>query len=202
MISELVFHSPSGACEGHQRNSFVTPCECIRRHATSPFPTVPLTPLHSRHHRFPHRSTPNGANLLSCCFMACFLRSVDTTFRTSVFIFDISDFDSAVACSLHENITMKISVQWTFRPIYGRFPRSVSFREYYHATLCAICLTIRLSLRKRISFRDLLCVSLSTRRGRFWELTEFDAMTNHIHRTYSDSASVATYFCVSSIHSE
>jgi hypothetical protein len=132
MISELVFHSPSGACEGHQRNSFVTPCECIRRHATSPFPTVPLTPLHSRHHRFPHRSAPNGANLLSCCFMACFLRTADT-FLTSAFVFDISDFDSAVACSLHEMITMKMSVQRILDLFTGVLRRSVSFREYHHA---------------------------------------------------------------------
>ena len=95
MISELVLHGPLGACEGHQRNSFVTPCECIRRHATSPLPTVPLALLRSRHHRFPHHSTQNGANLLSCCFMACFLRSA-VTFLTAAFIFDISDFDSAV----------------------------------------------------------------------------------------------------------
>ena len=45
MISELVFHSPSGACEGHQRNSFVTPCECIRRHATpTPHPLADGAP--------------------------------------------------------------------------------------------------------------------------------------------------------------
>lgn len=132
MISELVFHSPSGACEGHQRNSFVTPCECIRRHARSRFPAVPLTPLGSRHHRFPHRSTPNGANLLSYCFVACFLRPADT-FLTSAFMFDISDFDSAVACSPRETITRKISLKRILDLFTGRYERKYSFREYRHA---------------------------------------------------------------------
>lgn len=128
MISELVLHSPSGACEGHQRNSFVTPCECIRRHATSPLPTVPHAPLQSRHHRFPHRSTQNGANLLSRCFMACFLCSA-VTFPTAAFIFDICDFDSAVACSIQENVCAA-----SFLDLFtGVLRRSFSCREYHHA---------------------------------------------------------------------
>ena len=164
MISELVFHSPLGACEGHQRNSFVTPCECIRRHATSPLPTMPLAPLHSRHHRFPHRSTQNGANLLSCCFMACFLPSA-VTFLTAAFIFDISDFDSTVACSIQRQCLCGELLD-LFTGVLGR---SFSCREYHHAfcwfsILHFVWPSDHLRSEKQKIFPRLLYSSLSARR--------------------------------------
>jgi len=164
MISELVFHSPLGACEGHQRNSFVTPCECIRRHATSPLPTMPLAPLHSRHHRFPHRSTQNGANLLSCCFMACFLPSA-VTFLTAAFIFDISDFDSTVACSIQRQCLCGELLDL----LTGVLGRSFSCREYHHAfcwfsILHFVWPSDHLRSEKQKIFPRLLYSSLSARR--------------------------------------
>jgi hypothetical protein len=155
MISELVFHSPSGACEGHQRNSFVTPCECIRRHATFPLADgAPRTPSQSTSSVSPPFHTKWGQFVKPLLYGTLFTLCSNIP-DGGVYVWHIW---LRVCISLL--YATRMSVRQTFRITYGRFATTFLMPRISPCLLlipdCTLCVTIRPSpfLRNRRFFQD------------------------------------------------